>query len=261
MSSPLTDKINALTAYANEVTGESDTTLSDAVASLASGYGQGGGGYSMRDIFMGAAPSGADVVFEPDAIVPAYAISGRRNITKLTIDASGLTSATQNGGYAGYSISHNWIPYIHIIGSGSGTAQSYLCYDNGSTSSLVTIVARGFTGVEGSAFRSNKGLKVIDLTFTGNFKGDAVFRDCTLLDTIIIRNSEVPTLSSTGAFTNTPFASGKAGGTIYVPSALINSYKAASNWSTVNGYGTITWAALENSQYANAYADGTPIST
>lgn len=41
MSSPLTDKINALTAYANTVTGESDTTLSDAVASLADGYGQG----------------------------------------------------------------------------------------------------------------------------------------------------------------------------------------------------------------------------
>lgn len=41
---PLTDGINALTAYANEITGESDTTLSDAVASLASGYGQGGGG-------------------------------------------------------------------------------------------------------------------------------------------------------------------------------------------------------------------------
>lgn len=30
---PLTDAIDALTAYANEVTGESDTTLSDAVAS------------------------------------------------------------------------------------------------------------------------------------------------------------------------------------------------------------------------------------
>jgi len=39
----LTDGIEALTAYANGVTGESDTTLSDAVASLADGYGQGGG--------------------------------------------------------------------------------------------------------------------------------------------------------------------------------------------------------------------------
>lgn len=43
MATPLTDSINALTTYANEVTGASDTNLSDAVHTLASGYGQGGG--------------------------------------------------------------------------------------------------------------------------------------------------------------------------------------------------------------------------
>ena len=44
MATPLTDSINALTTYANEVTGASDTTLSDAVYTLASGYGGGGSG-------------------------------------------------------------------------------------------------------------------------------------------------------------------------------------------------------------------------
>ena len=43
MTKVLTPKIEALTAYANGITGKSDTTLSDAVASLADGYGQGGG--------------------------------------------------------------------------------------------------------------------------------------------------------------------------------------------------------------------------
>lgn len=38
-TTPLTDAINALTTYSNTVTGASDTTLSDAVATLASGYG------------------------------------------------------------------------------------------------------------------------------------------------------------------------------------------------------------------------------
>ena len=42
MSKPLTDSINALTRYANSVTGASDTTLSEAVATLANGYGGGG---------------------------------------------------------------------------------------------------------------------------------------------------------------------------------------------------------------------------
>lgn len=35
----LTSRIQALTSYANEVTGASDTTLADAVATLAEGYG------------------------------------------------------------------------------------------------------------------------------------------------------------------------------------------------------------------------------
>ena len=43
MTQPLTDAINALTRYANEVTGQSDQTLSDAVETLVEGYGQGGG--------------------------------------------------------------------------------------------------------------------------------------------------------------------------------------------------------------------------
>lgn len=43
MSTPLTDAINALTAYANQVTSASDTNLSDAVYTLVQGYGGGGG--------------------------------------------------------------------------------------------------------------------------------------------------------------------------------------------------------------------------
>jgi hypothetical protein len=42
MATPLTDAITALTTYANTVTGASDTTLSDAVGTLAAGYGGGG---------------------------------------------------------------------------------------------------------------------------------------------------------------------------------------------------------------------------
>ena len=42
-NTPLTDAINALTQYANETTGASDTNLSDAVGTLVAGYGGGGG--------------------------------------------------------------------------------------------------------------------------------------------------------------------------------------------------------------------------
>lgn len=42
MSTPLTDAINALTTYANGITGKSDANLPDAVRSLADGFGGGG---------------------------------------------------------------------------------------------------------------------------------------------------------------------------------------------------------------------------
>lgn len=41
-TTPLTDNINALTAYANNKTGANDTNLSDAVTRLVAGYGGGG---------------------------------------------------------------------------------------------------------------------------------------------------------------------------------------------------------------------------
>lgn len=50
MATPLTDGINALTAYANEVTGASDTTLSDAVETLVAGYGGGGASSSWTKV-------------------------------------------------------------------------------------------------------------------------------------------------------------------------------------------------------------------
>ena len=46
---------------------------------------------------------------------------------------------------------------------------------------------------------------------------------------------------------------------VYVPAALIESYKAATNWSTKYAAGTLTFHAIEGSQYENYYADGTPI--
>lgn len=92
--------------------------------------------------------------------------------------------------------------------------------------------------------------------------------NCGSFDTFIIRGDTVLTLHNTTAFDSTKFASGGAGGTIYIPESLYNhlgdgtslDYKAATNWSTINGYGTITWAQIEGSYYETHYADGTVIS-
>ena len=63
---------------------------------------------------------------------------------------------------------------------------------------------------------------------------DGAFLNCHSLVTLTISNeSVVCSLSNTDAFMNTPMTghNGKTG-YIYVPRALVNSYKAATNWST-----------------------------
>lgn len=51
---PLTDSIEALTTYANQVTGASDTNLSDAVYTLVQGYGGGGESpFAINEIVVG----------------------------------------------------------------------------------------------------------------------------------------------------------------------------------------------------------------
>lgn len=60
--------------------------------------------------------------------------------------------------------------------------------------------------------------------------GSNAFTECGALSTLILRSDTVCTLTATNAFNSTPIASGT--GYIYVPSALVDEYKAATNWST-----------------------------
>lgn len=90
----------------------------------------------------------------------------------------------------------------------------------------------------------------------------------TSLNILVLRRTSLVGLDNINAFTGTPFASGGAGGTIYIPKVLYdalgtgtNDYESATNWSTVNGYGTITWAKIEGSYYETHYADDTVIPT
>lgn len=74
---------------------------------------------------------------------------------------------------------------------------------------------------------------------------------------IILRNPSLVPLNNIDAFLESPFGLNGTGGTIYIPKALYDhlgdgtalDYKAATNWSVIDAYGTITWAQIEGSQY------------
>ena len=101
-----------------------------------------------------------------------------------------------------------------------------------------------------------------------SFTGANNFKNCANLKTLVLRKSSICSLGNTSAFSGTPFASGGVGGDIYIPKALYDhlgdnsssDYKKATNWAIINGYGTITWHAIEGSYYETHYADGTAIS-
>ena len=79
-------------------------------------------------------------------------------------------------------------------------------------------------------FRSCGALSKVELPALTNINNGA-FAYCSALTCAIFRNTtKVVTLGSKSAFTGTPIASGT--GYIYVPAALVDSYKSATNWST-----------------------------
>ena len=86
------------------------------------------------------------------------------------------------------------------------------------------------TSIGSGVFQDCSGLTTVDFPLALNI-GVYLFNKCSKLTTLILRKSDaICTLSNVNAFTSTPIASGT--GYIYVPSALVESYKAAARWST-----------------------------
>lgn len=95
---------------------------------------------------------------------------------------------------------------------------------------LISVEFPMVTSVGTQAFQNCLSLKKADFNVLTSINILA-FNVCRALEALIIRTNSVCTLAGTNAFANN---SGIAAGTgyVYVPSALVYSYKAATNWST-----------------------------
>lgn len=159
-----------------------------------------------------------------------YSFASCKNMTKFTATGAITTLGTYT--FVGASADHKMtVTEIHLPNLGTSIA---LNLNFGST----------------TAANACQQLKVCDI---GKAKSIAAntFANCYKLDTLIMRRTgSVTTLANVSAFLNTPlrgYSSRTAN--IYVPQALIDTYKAASVWSTINGYGYVTWNKLEGSIY------------
>lgn len=249
MAQPLTDSINALTSYANSVTGASDQTLSEAVATLASGYGGGGTDY-MEQYLKKRIQSYSNS--NVNGQTPKYMFYEIGTLTSLSLPNA--QTIEQGGLYkTGLSIVHA-SDFAKVFYLGIDAFRQ--------CSSLTGVVLPSARQFNNTVFAYSTKLKYLDCGKTASgsaYLSVNTFQGCTLFDTLILRHSAVVTLNNINAFASTPFASGGSGGTLYVPSALVSSYQSESNWSTILGYANNSIQAIEGSQYEHYYADGTPI--
>ncbi len=209
------------------------------------------------DWFSGIVPVG-EVSFKAKNNLPSRAIAGRTYLTKITVD---LTD--------GYTIS-GWtiqacpaLKTVVLIFPSDYLMNFFLplniIYDSGN---IEVVVIRGkIKGTSNQTLMNHKKLTVCDIEYLDSRVDQYTFNQCSVLTAVVLRQEEkVPHLNNISAFNGTPFASSGTGGTLYVPSALIADYQAATNWSTILGYANNSIQAIEGSIYETQYADGTPIS-
>lgn len=149
------------------------------------------------------------------------------------------------------------LPSIHLS---IGNAGQY-CFQ-GCTKLLTAVIGRYGT-MNGRTYTGDTILQVVDVN--ASKVNSQEFKDCPALTVIIFRANIVaplayaPNNSSNGAFVGTRYNTGGVGGTIFVPNDYISSYQTATNWVTLNGYGTVTWLAIEGSQFEHYWGDGEPM--
>lgn len=195
------------------------------------------------------------VSYDVPTNIPEKLFYNKTNLESVTFPKTGITVGTR--AFQGCTKLGN----IHIVGSGNSNGNMF----TGDTA-MTLAVYRGFTNVGAYDFQNCSNLTTLDVTVSTI--AASAFSSAAKLGVLVLRRTSITSLANVNAFNGTKFKSGGAGGTIYIPESLYDhlgdggtsDYKAATNWATVNGYGTITWAKIEGSIYETAYADGTPIS-
>ena len=95
--------------------------------------------------------------------------------------------------------------------------------------SLTMVDIPNATDIGKEAFRDCSVLETVNIPSAKSI-GANVFRDCAALKTLLLCNTEAVCSLSDYTFWGTPIEDGT--GYIYVPRALVDSYKTATNWST-----------------------------
>ena len=108
--------------------------------------------------------------------------------------------------------------------------------------SLRTVRIPNIIFVSMDHFNGCSALELVE--FGGGTIGNNVFAGCAALNTIIIRSDTLTALGNQNAFSGVP---GPV--QVHVNAALIEEYRAATNWASLYAAGTVDFVAIEGSEY------------
>ncbi|MDO4490739.1 MAG: leucine-rich repeat domain-containing protein [Lachnospiraceae bacterium] len=215
----------ALLAFANSKTGASDTSLGDAVARLAGGYGQ-GGGISLDALSMYMI-DGLTEIYSPTItkIQRMYAFAQMHSVTSIN-----LPNVTFIGAYAFFGDK-----YVTSVNLPKVDAIEYQAFRG--CAKIEEIVLPSYNSrFDTSTFEACDSLRKIDanrIYFSTGVSLKNYSLSCKNLETLIIRNTDkIATLESRNVFGTATYKMNSGQGYIYVPSSLVDTYKANATWST-----------------------------
>ena len=214
---------------------EDDFTLTDV---------SGGGGITAEGILRDLDPSGSvEITLDPAIDLPSTTV-GLNGKPIETLIINGLKSIA--GSYGPFrfmkSLRKCVLPDLGYTYQGEHFAESFRTDGTG------ICILPNFTGGQYGNFGTNNHVGLLDFG-TKCTRMMSPYRSLSLTKIILRNSNAVVTLNNVGDLGVTPFASNGAGGTLYVPSALIASYQSATNWSTILGYANNSIEAIEGSAY------------
>lgn len=258
-------RLNALKAKADAKTGETSDTLADAVDTLIAGFGQGGGGDDVARSIVDRS-----ITEYSDSEITAIGKSAFRDCDKLAVvncpNVTTIGDYAFQSTFAHTNPLSVTLPSVTRIGTSEFEGRKGMT--TGRWENVTSLMGRAFVSCEAltelyfpklvstqatQAFLNCHGLTVIPRTafpvltvVWANFfqecknltraEFDCVnavyqmaFHNCSNFKTLVLRYDGVAMLTNSNCFNGTPIASGT--GYIYVPSAHIEGYKTATNWS------------------------------
>ena len=273
-------KASIKTSIENKGVTVPSATKLDGYSTLIDSIQTGGGGISVDDIAQNLQPSGAITLGNSVTTIGNYAFAGKP-ITSITapsvtsvqmysLQGTSISSITDSnfpslGVSVDYSILVRMSSLVSIkltgekisLSSGSGSLRDNTSLVSAEFPNCAKNVGASYIGMGSTCFYGCTKLELVDIGYCTSIGGSAFYNAKKHITLIMRKSDALVTLGNASNFNNSCFASGQVGGTIYIPKALYDhlgdgtssDYQHATNWSTVHGYGTITWAKIEGSIY------------